>query len=92
MCVRTGRPADKVVPVEAARRAVWPWFLFPLTIVGWLASWALVDRGRLVGRLPFATGEVRGISATWDSRQAVVVLSGVHPGFVEACTREQGVA
>lgn len=92
VCVRTGQPADKFVPVEAARRAAWPWVLFPVSALGWLLSWASVDRDRLWGRLPFASGEVGGIEVTWDRREQVVVLSGVHPGFVEACKRHQGIS
>lgn len=90
VCARSGRPADKFIPVEAARRSAWPWFFFPVSIVGWLLTWAVVDRDRLWGRLPFATGEVGGIEATWDKGEQVVVLSGVHPAFVEACKRQQG--
>lgn len=92
VCVRSGRPADKFVPVEAARRAAWPWFLFPISIVGWLLSWKTVDRDRLWGHLPFTTGEVGAIEATWDKREQVVVLSGVHPAFVGACKRQQGTS
>ena len=89
VCVRTGEAADEVVPVEAARRAAWPWFLFPLQPLAWLLSWAFVDRDRLWGRLPFATGAVGGIEATWDRREGVVVLDGVHPAFVAACRAAQ---
>jgi hypothetical protein len=89
VCARSGLPADKLVPVEAARRAAWPLFLFPFSTVAWLFAWSRVDRDRIWGRLPFAAGHVEGISATWDKREAVVSLKGVHPEFIRACRVHQ---
>jgi len=89
ICARSGLAADKTVPVEAARRAVWPWWFFPLNKLAWLLMWRSVDKERLWGRLPFATGHVDGIEATWDKREGVVILRGVHPEFVEACRNSQ---
>jgi hypothetical protein len=88
VCARTGRPADKLVPVEAARRSAWPWIFSPLGIVFWLLRWR-IDKERVWGRLPFATGQVGGISATWDKHQGAVLLKGLHPGFVAACRAHQ---
>ena len=56
----------------------------------WLLAWFVVDRQRLWGQLPFANGHVEGILATWDRREGVVVLVGVHPSFVAACRAQQG--
>jgi hypothetical protein len=78
-----------VVPVEAARRAAWPWFFFPFHLVPWLISSWSVDRDRMWGKLPFADGHVEGIAATWDRRSDIVMLTGVHPNFVEACKQHQ---
>jgi hypothetical protein len=89
VCARSGRPADKFVPVEAARRAAWPFVLFPVSALAWLFAWASVDRDRIWGRLPFAAGQVTGISATWDRHADVVTLKGVHPDFIAACHAHQ---
>jgi hypothetical protein len=88
VCARSGRPADRFVPVEAARRSAWPWFFGPFGLLFWVLHWSY-DKERLWGRLPFATGEVGGISATWDKSERVVVLKGVHPDFVAACKEHQ---
>jgi hypothetical protein len=89
VCARTGRPADKFVAVEAARRATWPWFLFFVSVVAWLLSWWAVDKERIWGRIPFATGHVGGVSATWDRAHGIVTLHGVHPDFIAACHADQ---
>lgn len=89
VCARSGLPADKLVPVEAAGRATWPWFFFPGHLITWLFAWSRVDRDRLWGKLPFATGHVDGIEATWERRTGIVMLVGVHPEFVEACREHQ---
>lgn len=89
VCARSGLPADKFVPVEAARRAVWPWWFFPMHAITWLLAWRSVDKDRLCGRLPFATGQVEGVTATWDRSEGVVLLRGVHPDFVAACKWHQ---
>ncbi|HEY8544272.1 MAG TPA: hypothetical protein VIL36_04460, partial [Acidimicrobiales bacterium] len=89
VCARTGLPADKVVPVEAARRADWPWFLIFVSVFAWLLSWWSIDRDRIWGRLPFARGHVGGVSATWDRERDIVTLHGVHPDFVAACHEHQ---
>jgi hypothetical protein len=92
VCARSGLPADKFVPVEAARRAVWPWWFFPMHAVTWLVAWRSVDRDRRWGLLPFAAGHVDGVTATWDRREGVVILRGVHPRFVAACKQHQSRA
>jgi hypothetical protein len=88
VCVRSGRPADELVPVEAERRATWPWLFSPLSLTFWVARWGVAN-DRLWGKLPFATGHVGGISATWDAREGIVMIKGVHPDFVAACQRDQ---
>src|SRR3954451_5484011 len=89
VCARSGVPADKLVPVEAARTAVWPWWFFPMSVITWLLMSWTVDRERLWGQLPFATGHVEGVEATWDKQEGIVVLRGVHPAFIEACRIDQ---
>lgn len=39
VCARSGRPADKMVSVEAARRATWPNMFLALSLVAALAAW-----------------------------------------------------
>lgn len=89
VCARSGLPADKLVPVEAARTAAWPWTFLPLSIVAWLVTSMAVWEDRIWGLLPFATGHVRGVSATWDRRERVVIVQGVHPDFVTAARQAQ---
>jgi hypothetical protein len=89
VCARSGLPADKLVPVEAARRASWPWWFLPINAIAWLLMWRSVDKDRLWGHLPFATGHVEGVTATWDQQEGVVLLRGVNPVFVEACHEHQ---
>jgi len=74
VCARSGLPADKFVPVEAARRAVWPWWFVPMHAVTWHVAWRSVDKDHLWWLLPFATGDVKGVTATWDRREGVVIL------------------
>ena len=41
VCGRSGLPATKMVPVQARRSTVWPWFLLPLSIFWFVvAKWA----------------------------------------------------
>ena len=47
-----------------------------------LAKW-VGDSDHPWGRLPFAEGEVRGVTAVYDKRVGVI-LKGVHPKFDEA--------
>jgi hypothetical protein len=89
VCARSGLVADKLVPVEAARRAAWPWFFLPGHLIAWLASSWRVDGDRVWGKLPFATGQVEGIRATYDRRARIVMLSGVHADSVRACKAHQ---
>ena len=88
VCARTGQPADRLVPVEAVRRAVWPWMFNPLSVTFWIARWG-VGKDRLRGLLPFADGHVGGVTAWWDRREGIVVIKGVHPDFVAAVHRDQ---
>ena len=87
VCVRSGRPATKMVPVEAYRSTVWPWFFFPglLFVIAKLAG----DSDHPWGQLPFAEGEVKDITATYE-KQIGVILTGVHPAFIEATRADQG--
>lgn len=89
VCVRSGRPATKMVPVEAARSAVWPYFFLIGNLLVFLAAKAFTDSAIITGRLPFAEGEVRDITATYEKR-GDVLLKGVHPVFVEATRMYQG--
>ncbi len=88
VCVRSGLPATKLVPVQARRTTVWPWMLLPFSVI-WFAivKW-VADSDHPWGRLPFAEGHVEGVSATYDTSIGVI-LEGVHPEFVEATRRSQ---
>lgn len=89
ICVRSGLPATKLVSVEARRINNWPWFLLPISVIGFfLAEW-VSDSDRPTGRLPFADGHVRGISASYDKRIGVIV-EGAHPNFIAATRAAQG--
>lgn len=87
VCARSGQPATKMVPVEAARSSVWPWLFFPG--LGFLIARWVGDSDRPWGRLPFAEGQVRDVTATYD-KQVGVILRGVHPEFVAATRAAQG--
>jgi hypothetical protein len=89
VCARSGLQAGKLIEVEAARRATWPWLLLPIWWVGAAVSYWVVDGDRLVGKLPFAAGQFGRVSATWDKRTQLVTLRGVHPAFVAACREQQ---
>lgn len=89
ICARSGHPADKLVPVEAARRRGWPWVFSPTGPLFWCARW-VAGKARLWGQLPFAEGHVGGVTATWDKAENVVMLRGLHPSFVAACRQQQG--
>ncbi len=89
VCVRSGLPATKMVPVQARRTAVWPWLFLPISAVWFFfAKWA-ADSDHPWGRLPFAKGQVRGITATYE-KSIGVIIDGVHPDFVEATRLSQG--
>jgi hypothetical protein len=88
ICARSGPPASKLVPVEAARRRGWAWMFSPTGPLFWWARW-VAGKDRLWGRLPFAEGHVRGVTATWDKAENVVMLRGVHPLFIAACREPQ---
>jgi len=89
VCVRSGLPATKFVPVEAARTATWPWFLLPFSIVAFVVAKTMNERDTVWGRVPFAEGQVQGIRATYDPSIGVI-LKGVHEQFVEATRESQG--
>ena len=82
VCVRSGRPATKLVPVQAYRSSTWPWIFFPYPLLFLIAKW-VGDSDHPWGLLPFAEGHVRGVTATYDKRVGVV-LRGVHTDFVAA--------
>ena len=91
VCVRSGQTATKMVPVQALWSRTWPWFLFPLSITAFvLADW-LPKSAHPWGLLPFAEGQVRDVTATYDKRVGVIV-KGAHPEFVAATRRAQGKA
>lgn len=86
VCVRSGRKATKLVPVQAYRSTLWPWLLFPglgFPVAKWIA-----DSDYQWGLLPFAEGEVRDVTAVYE-RSIGVILRGVHPGFVTATKSAQ---
>jgi hypothetical protein len=88
VCARSGLPADRFAPVEASRVSAWPWIFTPFRPEFWIARWS-VGKDRLWGKLPFASGHVEGISATWDRNDGVAILRGVHPDFISACHAHQ---
>ena len=89
VCVRSGQAATKMVPVQAYRSTIWPWFFFPG--MAFLLAKLIGDRDHPWGRLPFAEGQVEGVTATYE-KQIGVILKGVHPAFVEATKVDQGRA
>lgn len=91
VCVRSGLPATKLVPVQARRSTLWPWFLLPLSIFWFVvAKWA-ADSDHPWGKLPFAEGHVEGITATYE-KSIGVIIDGAHPAFVEATRESQAAA
>ena len=91
VCVRSGLPGTKMVPVQARRSTVWPWFLLPLSIFWFVvAKWA-ADSDHPWGKLPFAEGHVNGITATYE-KSIGVIIDGAHPAFVEATRKSQAAA
>ncbi len=89
VCVRSGLPATKLVPVQARRTTVWPYLLLPISAIGFFfAKWS-ADSDHPWGRLPFAKGQVRGITATYE-KSIGVIIDGVHPDFIEATRLAQG--
>jgi hypothetical protein len=71
----------------AAKDETQPWLFFgSLSFI--FAKW-IGDRDHPWGLLPFAEGEVRGVTATYD-RGVGVILRGVHPRFVEETRSAQG--
>lgn len=78
-----------MVPVQARRTTVWPWFLLPISFIWFaIAKWS-ADSDHPWGRLPFAEGHVDGIEASYE-KSIGVILDGVHPDFVEATRQAQG--
>ena len=87
VCVRSGLPATKLVPVQAYHAPAWPWFFFPgfeFLMAEWIGA-----SDHPWGRLPFADGHVRGVTATYNKRTGVI-LKGVHKDFVAATRQAQG--
>jgi hypothetical protein len=86
VCVRSGLPADRLLPIEAGRRrrSVLPFLL--LGVLPGLLWWLLAHRTVewTWGRLPFATGQAQPVTAIWSKRRHLVHLNGVHPDFVSA--------
>lgn len=88
VCVRSGLPATKMVPVQAYRSSTWPWLFFPSVMLFLVAKW-VGDRDHPWGLLPFADGHVGGVTATYEKRIGVI-LRGAHPDFVAATREAQG--
>ncbi len=88
VCVKSGRPATNLVPVEALKTSSRPWFLLPISLVAFLVSRVFKDRNRPWGLLPFADGEETDIVATYDPTVGVVVRD-VHQGFIDAVKESQ---
>ncbi len=78
-----------MVPVQAYRSSLWPWLFFPGASF-FIAKW-VGDSDHPWGLLPFAEGEVKGVTATYE-RPIGVILRGVHPSFVAATRASQGKA
>ena len=89
VCVRSGLPATKMVPVRARRTTVWPWFLLPASLIGFVVAKWSADSDHPWGKLPFAEGHVNGVEATYD-KSIGVIIDGAHSDFVEATRRSQG--
>ena len=91
VCVASGLPATKLVPVQARRTTVWPWFLFPINVFSFVIAKLMADTDHPWGRLPFAEGHVGGIEASYE-KSIGVIIDGVHPDFVHATRAAQGKA
>ncbi len=91
VCVRSGLPATKMVPVQARRTTVWPWFLLPLSLIWFVVMKWAADADHPWGKLPFAEGYVNGIEAQYE-KSIGVIIDGVHPDFVDAARQDQGKA
>ena len=89
VCVQTGRPAARMVELEARRTSSWPWFLMPVRVLWFLVARWVGDGDRPVGRLPFAEEVSPNLTITYD-RLIGIVIRGAHPDFVEACRISQG--
>ncbi|MEZ5408226.1 MAG: hypothetical protein R2761_09385 [Acidimicrobiales bacterium] len=81
--LRSGFPIDLLL----RRASLWPWLFFP-GLAFLAASW-VGDSDHPWGLLPFAEGQVRGVTATYE-RGIGVILRGVHPDFVRATKLAQG--
>ena len=92
VCARSGRPADRLLAVDASRSRP---SMLPLLLLGVVPAllWWLLTRRRPAewtgGHLPFATGRAEPVTAVWSKRRQVVRLLGVHPAFVTACRTHQ---
>ncbi len=86
VCVRSGLPADKFVPVQAERKSVGWWAKLDSMALWILDGWFFQTRNPW-GRLPFATGQVGGIEATCHPRRdqpTLIKVLGAHPNFIDA--------
>jgi len=88
VCVRSGLPATKVVAVQARRTAVWPWLFFPISTISWFLLKSVTDSRHPWGKLPFAEGQVKDITATYEKRIGVII-KGAHPDFIKATQQHQ---
>ena len=90
VCVHSGRPAAKMIPVRARPSPLWPWvFLFTLPALTFLLLFWIGGRNGHWGMLPHAEGEVGSVKVVYEKRIGVI-LRGVHPDFVAATRTRQG--
>ncbi len=87
VCAHSGKPATKMVPVQAYRTSTWPWLFFP-DFLFFVTKW-VAESDHPWGKLPFADGEVKGVKAVYD-KPIGVILNDVHPDFVAAVKKSQG--
>lgn len=76
VCVKTGRPAERWVPVRAVRPPWWSWVLLPLAVLAFQAAYWLAREERW-GWVPMT-----GRAATLLWRVRLVGIAGVASGPV----------
>ena len=89
VCVSSGLPADKLVPVQAERKAGDEAWLFVSVLAYIFAAWPRKNDNPW-GLLPFANGHVGGIKVTYHpTRKHIVRIRGAHPSFAKATQEKQ---
>jgi hypothetical protein len=88
VCARSGRPATRVLPVQAWRSSL---LGPPLISGGWVGQAKFLDNpAHPWGLLPFADGQkYRGAAARYKPSVGII-LRGVHPAFVDAARQSEG--